>query len=64
MLCRRSIRMLVWLPYASYFNGGIALHAYAVVPAYPASHGCIRIPAPEARFVYQFAAYHTPVTVY
>ena len=54
----------VWLPYASYFNGGIALHAYPVVPAYPASHGCIRIPAPEARFVYQFAAYHTPVTVY
>jgi lipoprotein-anchoring transpeptidase ErfK/SrfK len=54
----------VWLPYASYFNGGIALHAYPIVPAYPASHGCIRIPTPEAAFVYQFAAYHTPVTVY
>jgi lipoprotein-anchoring transpeptidase ErfK/SrfK len=54
----------VWLPYASYFNGGIALHSYSVVPAYPASHGCIRIPAPEAAFVYRFAAYHTPIAVY
>jgi lipoprotein-anchoring transpeptidase ErfK/SrfK len=54
----------VWLPYASYFNRGVALHAYPTIPAYPASHGCIRIPTPEARFVYQFAAYHTPVTVY
>lgn len=54
----------VWLPYASYFTGGIALHAFPAVPAYPASHGCIRIPVPEAKSVYQFAAYHTPVTVY
>ncbi len=27
-----------------YFNGGIAVHGYPEVPAYPASHGCARIP--------------------
>jgi peptidoglycan hydrolase-like protein with peptidoglycan-binding domain len=27
-----------------YFNGGIAIHGYAEVPASPASHGCIRVP--------------------
>ncbi|MDR0482364.1 MAG: L,D-transpeptidase family protein [Cellulomonadaceae bacterium] len=26
-----------------YFNGGVALHGYTSVPAYPASHGCVRI---------------------
>jgi peptidoglycan hydrolase-like protein with peptidoglycan-binding domain len=27
-----------------YFNGGIAIHGAPSVPAYPASHGCVRIP--------------------
>jgi lipoprotein-anchoring transpeptidase ErfK/SrfK len=53
-----------WLPYASYFNAGIAFHAYTDVPAQPASHGCIRVPVPEAPFLYAFAAVGTPVTVY
>ncbi|KRE35726.1 hypothetical protein ASG73_13515 [Janibacter sp. Soil728] len=26
-----------------YFNGGIAVHGYSSVPAYPASHGCCRV---------------------
>ncbi|WP_306369451.1 L,D-transpeptidase family protein [Nocardiopsis sp. CC223A] len=26
-----------------YFNGGIAVHGYPSVPAYPASHGCARV---------------------
>ena len=33
-----------WLPWASYFNGGIAFHGYPDVPVYPASHGCVRVP--------------------
>ena len=53
----------VWLPYASYFNGGIAFHAYPEVPARPASHGCIRLPVAEAPFAYTFMAIGTPVTV-
>jgi len=53
-----------WLPYASYFNAGIAFHAYPDVPAQPASHGCVRVSAPEAPFLYTFATIGTPVTVY
>jgi len=32
----------LWWP--MYFNGGIAIHGSPSIPAYPASHGCIRIP--------------------
>ncbi len=32
----------LWNPL--YFNGGIAIHGAPSVPAYPASHGCVRIP--------------------
>jgi hypothetical protein len=53
----------VWLPYASYFNGGIAFHESPDVPAYPASHGCVRVPRDDAPLVYSFAVLHTPVKV-
>lgn len=33
-----------------YFNGGIAIHGSASVPAGPASHGCIRIPMNAAEW--------------
>ena len=46
----------VWLPWAAYFNGGIAFHAHRDVPPYPASHGCVRVPAPFAKEVYDFAS--------
>jgi peptidoglycan hydrolase-like protein with peptidoglycan-binding domain len=45
----------VWLPWAAYFNGGIAFHGHAQVPSYAASHGCVRIPTPFAEEVYRFA---------
>jgi hypothetical protein len=32
------------LYYPSYFHGGVAIHGSNSVPAYPASHGCVRIP--------------------
>ena len=41
-----------------------AMHAYPDVPAYPASHGCVRLSAPEAQRVYDFAVQGTPVDVY
>ena len=34
---------------SSYFIGGYAIHGYPDVPDYPASHGCLRIPIPNAR---------------
>jgi lipoprotein-anchoring transpeptidase ErfK/SrfK len=58
-----SVPYKSWLPYASYWNAGWALHGYASVPAQPASHGCARLPLPEARIVYAFARIGTPVRV-
>ena len=59
-----SVPYSVWLPLASYFNNGIAFHRYPDVPPYPASHGCVRVPAPEAKLVYEFASINTVVKVY
>lgn len=58
-----SVPFSTWLPYASYFNNGIAFHEYPDVPPYPASHGCVRVPAPEAPMVYRFARMGTKVVV-
>ncbi len=33
---------------SNYFIGGYAIHGYVSVPHYPASHGCIRVPIPNA----------------
>ena len=54
-----SVPFSVWMPWASYFVGGIAMHEYPDVPGYPASHGCVRLPAGEAQRVYRFAEYGT-----
>lgn len=43
------------MPWSSYFVGGVAIHQSSDVPGYPASHGCIRTPAPFAERVYHFA---------
>ena len=44
----------VWMPLAQYFYGGYALHELSDVPAFAASHGCVRVPADEAQIVWQF----------
>jgi lipoprotein-anchoring transpeptidase ErfK/SrfK len=38
---RRSPLGLLYRP--KYFSGGYALHGSTSVPAYPASHGCVRV---------------------
>jgi hypothetical protein len=58
-----SVPFSVWMPWASYIVGGIALHEYPIVPAYPASHGCIRVNRFDAPALYAFAGYGTPVRV-
>jgi hypothetical protein len=59
-----SVPFSVWMPFASYFVGGIAMHEYPHVPEYPASHGCVRLPAGDAERVYRFAEHGTPVHVF
>jgi peptidoglycan hydrolase-like protein with peptidoglycan-binding domain len=50
--------------YSSFFIGGFAIHGYHSVPAYPASHGCVRIPLWLAVRVYSLIDYGTSVYVY
>ena len=38
--------------YSNYFVGAFAIHGYHSVPAWPASHGCVRIPMWQAPGVY------------
>ena len=49
----------LWWP--MYFNGGIAIHGSPSVPAYPASHGCIRVPMYAAPTLYDQVDRGTPV---
>lgn len=58
-----SQRYRVWLPYALYFDRGLALHGFRVVPDRPASHGCIRIPLDEAPLVFRASPRGTPVVI-
>ncbi len=50
--------------YSSYWHTGYAIHGYKSVPTYNASHGCVRIPIPDARFVYDRLPIGTDVYVY
>jgi hypothetical protein len=59
-----STTYLDWMPFASFFSGGDAIHGFPDVPAYPASHGCVRISMPEAPWVYTFMYYGAQVYVY
>jgi hypothetical protein len=52
-----------WLPWALPFIGGIAFHELSDVPAYPASHGCVRQSYTVARWTYKFAFVGMPVKV-
>jgi peptidoglycan hydrolase-like protein with peptidoglycan-binding domain len=59
----RSIPYDVWLPYASYFVGGIAIHQSRSVPVQPASHGCVRATRYDAPWLYRRTPIGTPVRV-
>ena len=50
--------------YPNYILGGIAIHGSKSVPAYPASHGCIRIPMYAAEEFSEVTPIGTPVIVY
>ncbi len=58
-----SVPFRTWLPYALAFDGGIAFHEYSPVPTQPASHGCVRITAGNAQWLYNFASVGTQVKV-
>lgn len=47
-----------------YFNGGYAIHGAPSVPAYNASHGCVRISVASSNWFYDTIKTGTPVIVY
>jgi L,D-transpeptidase catalytic domain len=49
---------------SSYFIGGYAIHGYHDVPTFPASHGCVRVPIPNARGIYDWLRIGDRVDVY
>ncbi|MBW3652017.1 MAG: L,D-transpeptidase [Actinobacteria bacterium] len=50
--------------HSAYFTGGYATHGYPSVPVYPASHGCLRVPIPDALSLFRWIRIGTPVDVY
>jgi len=50
--------------YSSYFIGGYAIHGYADVPNYAASHGCLRVPIPNAIQIYDQIDLGEPIFLY
>ena len=50
--------------HSSYFIRGYAIHGYASVPNYPASHGCLRVPIPNAASIFSWIDIGDPIFSY
>lgn len=50
--------------YSSYFIRGYAIHGYHSVPTVPASHGCLRVPIPDAYAIYSWVRLGDQIDVY
>jgi lipoprotein-anchoring transpeptidase ErfK/SrfK len=49
---------------SNYFIRGYAIHGYPEVPSYAASHGCIRVPIPNAAAIFAWIKLGDPIFVY
>ena len=49
---------------SNYYIGGNAVHGYVEVPPYAASHGCIRVPIPDAASIYNWIKLGETIFVY
>ncbi|MGW5672048.1 L,D-transpeptidase family protein [Micromonospora sp. NPDC003776] len=59
---RQSDLGLLWRP--NYFYRGYAVHGATSVPAYPASHGCVRVPIPAMNRLWSVIGVGVPVHIY
>ena len=48
----------------NYFYGGYAVHGMTSVPAYPASHGCVRMTVPTMDRMWSTLRIGMPVAIY
>jgi lipoprotein-anchoring transpeptidase ErfK/SrfK len=53
---------VLWYP--TYFLRGFAIHGYPEVPAYPASHGCVRVPMWVATRLFAMHPHGFPIYIY
>ena len=54
------------MPWSTQVSGHIFIHGYSVVPNYPASHGCIRVPISgnnPAKRLYKWLDVGTPIRI-
>jgi hypothetical protein len=58
-----SVPYRIWMPWATYFVRGIAFHQAQSVPVTPVSHGCVRVTAADARWLYALTPVGTKVRV-
>jgi lipoprotein-anchoring transpeptidase ErfK/SrfK len=59
---RQSTLGLLWRP--NYFYRGYAVHGSTSVPAYPASHGCVRVTIPAMNRLWPVLRIGMPVSLY
>ncbi|MDX6655509.1 MAG: hypothetical protein QOH62_302 [Solirubrobacteraceae bacterium] len=50
--------------FSTFFIRGYAIHGYHDVPVYNASHGCLRVPIPDAYSIYQWVRIGDRIDVY
>jgi hypothetical protein len=50
--------------HSQYFIRGYAIHGYPSVPVYPASHGCLRVPVPDALAIFRWIKLGDRIDVY
>jgi len=50
--------------HSSYFHRGYAIHGFAQLPTYPASHGCLRVWVPNAWHIFRLVRFGQWITVY
>ncbi len=50
--------------HSTFFHNGYAVHGYAELPTYGASHGCLRVWVPNAMHIYRLAHIGQWITVY
>lgn len=50
--------------HSQYFIRGYAIHGFASVPTYPASHGCLRVPIPDALSIFRWINLGDRIDVY
>jgi hypothetical protein len=52
------------MPFSVQVSGNVFLHGYHEVPAYPASHGCVRIPLPAAATLFDWIELRVPIHIF